>query len=112
MSDAIINQFGLAIETYGETLNFAEAAKAQGVSRSQLAAARADHVDLDTAFRNIEDAKLDTIAERVMNRAEEDPTEAKFVLRSKRPLEWGGQDRGPGGQVQLNIQVNLYPEDD
>jgi len=100
--------FSKALRAYGKSLNFSAAAKAQGVSRAQLVSARAADVDLDAAFCEVENRMLDGIEQGVIDRAADSPGEAQFVLRSKRPKEWGGNDKGPGGSSQLNIQVNLF----
>jgi len=101
--------YSKALRAYGKGLNFTAAAKAQGMSRAQLVSARASDVDLDSAFSEVENRALDGIEQGVMDRAVEDPSEARFVLRSKRPKDWGGNDKGPSGQQQINIQVNLFP---
>lgn len=104
-------RFKGALESYSMSLNISHAAKAIGMTRRQFVELRAMDPDLDDALRAIEDSKLDRIEEGVMNRALEDPGEAKFVLRAKRPKEWGGSEGGTGA-AQVNIQVNLFPEEE
>ena len=103
--------YGPAIEKYAESLNFTAAAQAQGISRAALVLARAEDADLDAMFREVENATLDGIESGVLDRAADNPGEARFVLRSKRPDQWGGNDKGPSGPSNINIQVNLFPDE-
>ena len=110
--EKLYETFSPALKAYAKSLSFAEAAKAQGMTRFALAKLRAQDIDLDSAFREVEDRALDKIEGSVLKRAVTEPADARFVLRSKRPKEWGGTSKGAGGPVQVQINVNLFDDDD